>query len=362
MKYNVFPYSAAALSLVLAGMCWALPVRAGEDASSSENPAAVREAQPAEAQDENSAAEDKEIVITGVEKKSIDDLGEPEQSGKSSAELDRQALPGDFEITFKNEGDYVIEPDSMAYHQFTTFIYNDFAHFLRTDPRVVSVCTGNTEKIDLSQKLNEHFTDEADLADVKDIVFKRIVGLDRGFPGREAEADDGLPTIKLLGVNNNILYKRVKMWSSRSFEGYREEYMKPYRVGEFRFDKKYRAQVRERRGNSLRGWTKKMSVSDLSLCAAYTPIAIFMDTDEKRTRNRNAWMPTLMDDFMYYSSKHSFPYVGFMDYKLKFLDENGAEIEPGSGKPMPAKNGRIICSWDKLILFELDDIIKADRN
>ena len=41
----------------------------------------------------------------------------------------------------------------------------------------------------------------------------------------------------------------------------------------------------------------------------------------ERTRNRNAWMPSLMDDFMYYSSRHSFPYVGFMDYKLKFLDE-----------------------------------------
>ena len=351
MKYNVFPYSAAALSLVLAGMCWALPVRAEGDAASSDAPAAVQEEKP--------AADDKDIVVTSVEDKNMDEL-EPAQP--RGAVLDKQLPAGTVEFSVKNEGDYVIEPDSMAYHQFTTFIYNDFAHFLRTDPRVVSVCTGNTEKIDLSQKLNEHFTDEADLADVKDIVFKRIVGLDRGFPGREAEADDGLPTIKLLGVNNNILYKRVKMWSGRSFEGYREEYMKPYRVGEFRFDKKYRAQVRERRGNSLRGWTKKMSVSDLSLCAAYTPIAIFMDTDEKRTRNRNAWMPTLMDDFMYYSSKHSFPYVGFMDYKLKFLDENGAEIEPGSGKPMPAKNGRIICSWDKLILFELDDIIKADRN
>ncbi|MBQ7568338.1 hypothetical protein IJT17_05975 [bacterium] len=344
MRKNIFPYSAVALSLTLAGMCWALPVQAEDGGMPSAATAAAQE----------KTAEDEEGVrVTNIEEDAADEnaIDGPEAS----------ALPGSFEFNFKNEGDYVIEPDSMAYHNFATFIYNDFAHFVRHDPRLLLACKGNTETVDMSQKVNEYCADEADLADVAKSVFNRIVGLDKGLPGSDIN-DGELPTIQLLGINNNILYKRVKAWSGKSFDAYRSEYMQPYRVGEFRFTKKFRANVRERRGNSLRGWTKKMSLADLSLCAASTPIAIFMDNDEKRTRNRNAWMPTLKDDFMYYTSRHCFPYVGFLDYKLTFFDENGAEIELGSGKKLPAKNCKVVCSWDKLTLFELDDIIKADRN
>ena len=65
---------------------------------------------------------------------------------------------------------------------------------------------------------------------------------------------------------------------------------------------------------------------------------------------------------MYYSSRHQFPYVGFLEYSLKFQDENGEIHDLDSTTEIPARGGKIICSWDKLILFELDEIIKAHRN
>ncbi|MBQ7503291.1 hypothetical protein IJT93_11415 [bacterium] len=340
MSKTASVYYAAAMSLALAGMCCALPAQADGD-----------DAPPAAAQE------------TRIEENNENAEVQEENAEKEGEEAAAQALPENIQIEFKNEGDYVIQPDSMAYHNFTTFIYNDFDYFLRRDPRIVKACLGTGDNIDMTQKMNEYFDKEEELTEISEVIFQRIVGLDRGWPARmHFEETSAQPNISLLGVNQNVLYKIVNFWSGRGFENYREEYMRPYREGEFRFTEKFRAQVRERKGNGLRGWTKKMSLADLSICAASTPIAIFMDTDEKRIRERNAWMPTPLEDFMYYSSRHSFPYVGFLDYSLKFFDENGKELDIAAGERMPAKGGKIICSWDKLTLFELDDIIKADRN
>lgn len=339
MSKHLSAYGAAALSLALAGMCCALPVQADED-----------DAPPAAAQQEEFDADDAEAR-------------EGSRAEDGAGESAVQVLPENIQIEFKNEGDYVIQPDSMAYHQFTTFIYNDFDYFLRRDPRIVKACLGTGENVDMTQKMNEYFDNEAELAEISTVIFERIVGLDGGWPARmyfeEASAQ---PNISLMGVNDNVLYKVVSFWKGKFFENYREEYMRPYREGKFLFTERFPAQVRERRGNSVRGWTKRMSLAELSLCAASTPIAVFMDTDEKRRRERNAWMPTVVEDFMYYSSIHSFPYVGFLDYSLKFIDENGETLDIAAGDRMPAKGGKIVCSWDKLTLFELDDIIDADRN
>ena len=332
--FKNFIYSAVALSLVCAGLCQALPVQAAED----DDPPVVVE-------------EQEEVYEERVEVRYEKDREEQPKE------------PCEFQIELKNEGDYNIQPDSMAYHNFVTFIYNDFSYFLSRDPRIINACSGNGEEIDVKQKVNEYFTNEEDLSEMSKVIFDRLLGYEREVPYKYLSDNNYYqPTINILGADKNVLHDQVNFWKGKFFENYREEYMKPYSEGEFRFTRKCRAQVRERKGNTIRGWTKKMSLSELSLCAASTPVAIFMDTDEKRIRERNAWMPTPLEDFMYYSSRHQFPYVGFLEYSLKFQDENGETYDLDSTTEIPARGGKIICSWDKLILFELDEIIKAHRN
>ena len=328
MSRNLPLYTTMALSLVVSGLCYTTSVQADGDTNS-----------PAT-------------------------LEENEEQQEQQEQQEQVEEPREFQIEIiKNEGDYNIRPDSMAYHNFVTFIYNDFNYFLSRDPRIINACSGNGIDIDVKQKVSEYFTDEEDFNEMSRVVCDRLVGFEREVPYRYLSEDNySQPIINLVGANNNVLHEEVNFWEGKFFEGYREEYMKPYREGEFRFTRKSRAQVRERKGNMIRGWTKNMSLADLSLCAASTPVAIFMDTDEKRIRERNAWMPTPLEDFMYNSSRHQFPYVGFLDYSLKFQDENGEVSELNSDTKIPAKGGKIICSWDKLTLFELDEIIKADRN
>ena len=84
--------------------------------------------------------------------------------------------------------------------------------------------------------MNEYFDNEAELSEISTVIFERIVGLDRGWPARMYfEEASSQPNISLMGVNQNVLYKVVNFWKGRAFEDYREEYMRPYREGKFRF-------------------------------------------------------------------------------------------------------------------------------
>ncbi len=322
-KFAVHAVSAVT-ALSLAGLCWSLPVNAQEGADAAA-PEVVSE----------------------------------QAATQEPIELQAPALPRKARAKVKVEGDYVLQPDTIESHTASVFICNDLDSFLQRDPRMLRTCCGvEGEDIDMTQPLNKRYTDAASLETVAKATFHRIVD----FQGSKKKNTYRSPLLSVMGGNDNTWFKYFKAYSGGMFDDYRREYMKPYRDGHLRFTERYKSYVYERRGNSLRSWPKTQSLADLSMVAVSTPIAIIMEQDDKRTRNRNAWMPTPKEDFMYASSKHLFPWVGFLEYSLK-ITEAAQPTSDGEASAAPeVTDYNVVCSWDKLTLFALDDIIEADRN